>query len=142
MQTCGKHGSVWNFESRVHLDNKEKSLSAISLPCMPMCDFTLSRIVLSPARARCMSSCPTASSSGLWQSSTVGDGDLKCMPTFCIEHYESVAMLSVTPGLQCLRAIRGATSSALLMVFSMHCPHGSTFRLRCACLCSFILLSQ
>ncbi len=80
------------------------SLSAISLPCMPICNFTLSRIVSSPACARCKSSCPIASSSGLWQSSTVDDGDLRCMPIFCIEHFESVAMLSVTPGLQCLRA--------------------------------------
>ncbi len=112
------------------------SLSAISLPYMPICDFTLSRIVSSPACARCMISCLIASSSGLWQSSAVDDGDLRCMPFFCIEHFESVAMLSFTPGQQCLTAIRSATSSALLLVFSMPCPYGCTVRLRCACLCS------
>ena len=112
------------------------SLSAILLPCMPICEFTLSRIVSSPARARCMSSCPIASSSGLWQSPTVGDGDLRCTPIFFVKHFEPVAMLSVTPGLQCLRAIKSATSSALLMVLSMLCLYGGTLRLRCACLCS------
>ena len=66
----------------------------------------------------------------------VDDGDLRCMPIFCTEHFESVAMLSFTPGLQCLTAITSATSSALLMVFSMPCPYGRTLRLRCACLCS------
>ena len=103
---------------------------------MPKCDLTLCRIVSSPACAHCIISCPIASSSGLWQMSTVDDGDLRCMPIFCIEHFESVAMLSFTPGLQCLTAIRSATSSALLMVFSMPCPYGCTLRLRCACLCS------
>ncbi len=111
------------------------SLSAISLPCMPICDFTLSRIVSSPACARCTSSCPIASSSDLWQPSTTVDGDFRCMPIFCIEHFESVAMLSVTPGLQCLKAINSITNSALLIVFSMPCPSRCTLRLRCACLC-------
>ncbi len=99
------------------------SLSAISLPCTPICDLTLSRIVSPPDCARFMISCPIASSSSLWHSSTVDDGDLRCMPTFCIEHFESVAIVSFTPGLQCLTAIRSATSSALLMVFSMPCPY-------------------
>ena len=77
-------------------------LSATPLPCMPECDLTLSRIVSSPACARCTISCPIASSSGLWQLSTVDDGDLRCMPFFCVEHFESVAMLSFTPGRHCL----------------------------------------
>ncbi len=69
-------------------------------------------------------------------SMAVGDGDLRCLPIFCIEHFESVAMLSVTPGLQFLKAIKSATSLALFMVLSMPCSYGSTLRLRCARLCS------
>ena len=103
---------------------------------MPICDVTLSRIVSSPACARCVISCPIASSSALWQSWTVDAGDLRCMLIFSIEHFDSVAMLSFTPGLQCLTAIRSATYSALLMVFSMPCSYGCTLRLTCACLCS------
>jgi len=79
---------------------------------------------------------PIASSKGLWQSSTVDDGDLRCLPIFCIEHFESVAMLSFSLGLQCLSAIKSATSSALLMLLSTPCSYGCTLRLRCACLCS------
>jgi len=54
--------------------------------------------VSSSVCAHCMSSCPMASSNDLWQSSTG-------MPISCIEHFECIAMLSVTSGLQCLRAI-------------------------------------
>ena len=98
--------------------------------------FDFEQNCLIPACAPCMISCPIASSNGLWQSSTVDDGDLRCMPIFCIDHFESVAMLSFTPGRQCLTAIKSATSSALLMVLSMPCSYGCTLRLRCACLCS------
>ncbi len=98
--------------------------------------FNLEQDCLIPCLCSLHDLVPYRLSSGLWQSSTVDDGDLRCMPIFCIEHFESVAMLSFTPGLQCLTAIRSATSSALLMVFSMPCPYGCTLRLRCACLCS------
>ncbi len=98
--------------------------------------FNLEQNCLIPCLRSLHDSCPIASSNDLWQSSTVEDGDLRCMPIFCIEHFESVAMLSFTPGLQCLTAIKSAISSALLMVFSMPCSYGCTLRLRCACLCS------
>ncbi len=60
--------------------------------------------------------CPIASSSGLWQSSTVADGDRRCMPVFCIENFGSVAMISVAAGLQYLRTVTSATSSSLLIM--------------------------
>jgi len=109
------------------------SLSAISLPCMPICDFTEqdSHIARLCSLHELVSDRFKQSLSGLWQSSTV-DSDLRCMPIFCIEHFESVAVLSDIPGLQCLRAIKSTTSSALLIVFSMPCSYECTLRLRCA----------
>ena len=49
------------------------------------------------------------------------------------------SLLLCSPSLPVCSALlqfRRATSSALLMVFSMPCPYGCTLRLRCACLCS------
>ncbi len=63
------------------------------------------------------------------------------MPIFCIEHFESVAMLSFTPGLQCLIVIRSATStgSALLMEHALHLETQVCMRML---VFSTILLSQ
>ena len=86
-----------------------------------LCDLTLSNTVSLLAHARCMSSFSIAFTNDRWQSSTVDDGNLRCRAIFCIEHFDSVAMHSLTPGLQCLEAIKIATSSARLIVFSMPC---------------------
>ncbi|KAL3156530.1 hypothetical protein ABBQ38_000825 [Trebouxia sp. C0009 RCD-2024] len=96
--------------------------------------------VSTPTRARCTISRTISATSGLWQSSTVADGCLRCLAIFCIEHLESVAIHSFKSGLHSLSATSSGVHSTELPVYARASHKPGIGYLFAAAICEYQLI--